>query len=290
MKNRKSTIKAYLFLLPAFVIFSSVVIVPTLYSFYLSFFSWNGIAEKKFVAFKNYINLFTVDPVFLTALRNNFIWILLTVFFTVSVSLLLAVVLNRSFKGRVVYRAIFYVPYMLSWVVVGVIWKWMYNPNMGFINEFLNVIGLSNLKLTWLSNPKIALYCVYMAALWQGVGQPMILFLSGLQTIPADVVEAATIDGAGKIKTFFYVTVPLLKETFVVVFATLIIAAMKVYDIIKVMTGGGPGNATQTLATYMYSQTFMYSNFGKGCAVASVMFLMMIVIIVPYVLYTAKDD
>lgn len=290
MKNRKSTIKAYLFLLPAFVIFSSVVIVPTLYSFYLSFFSWNGIAEKKFVAFKNYINLFTVDPVFLTALRNNFIWILLTVFFTVSVSLLLAVVLNRSFKGRVVYRAIFYVPYMLSWVVVGVIWKWMYNPNMGFINEFLNVIGLSNLKLTWLSNPKIALYCVYMAALWQGVGQPMILFLSGLQTIPADVVEAATIDGAGKIKTFFYVTVPLLKETFVVVFATLIIAAMKVYDIIKVMTGGGPGNATQTLATYMYSQTFMYSNFGKGSAVASVMFLMMIVIIVPYVLYTAKDD
>lgn len=290
MKNRKSTIKAYLFLLPAFVIFSSVVIVPTLYSFYLSFFSWNGIAEKKFVAFKNYINLFTVDPVFLTALRNNFIWILLTVFFTVSVSLLLAVVLNRSFKGRVVYRAIFYVPYMLSWVVVGVIWKWMYNPNMGFINEFLNVIGLSNLKLTWLSNPQIALYCVYMAALWQGVGQPMILFLSGLQTIPADVVEAATIDGAGKIKTFFYVTVPLLKETFVVVFATLIIAAMKVYDIIKVMTGGGPGNATQTLATYMYSQTFMYSNFGKGSAVASVMFLMMIVIIVPYVLYTAKDD
>lgn len=290
MKNRKSTIKAYLFLLPAFVIFSSVVIVPTLYSFYLSFFSWNGIAEKKFVAFKNYINLFTVDPVFLTALRNNFIWILLTVFFTVSVSLLLAVVLNRSFKGRVVYRAIFYVPYMLSWVVVGVIWKWMYNPNMGFINEFLNIIGLSNMKLTWLSNPQIALYCVYMAALWQGVGQPMILFLSGLQTIPADVVEAATIDGAGKIKTFFYVTVPLLKETFVVVFATLIIAAMKVYDIIKVMTGGGPGNATQTLATYMYSQTFMYSNFGKGSAVASVMFLMMIVIIVPYVLYTAKDD
>jgi len=290
LKNRKSTIKAYLFLLPAFVIFSSVVIVPTLYSFYLSFFSWNGIAEKKFVAFKNYVNLFTVDPVFLTALRNNFIWILLTVFFTVSVSLLLAVVLNRSFKGRVVYRAIFYVPYMLSWVVVGVIWKWMYNPNMGFINEFLNVIGLGNLKLTWLSNPKIALYCVYMAALWQGVGQPMILFLSGLQTIPADVVEAATIDGAGKIKTFFYVTIPLLKETFVVVFATLIIAAMKVYDIIKVMTGGGPGNATQTLATYMYSQTFMYSNFGKGSAVASVMFLMMIVIIVPYVLYTAKDD
>jgi len=284
LKQKKIDIKAYLFLLPAFVIFSSVVIVPTLYSFYLSFFSWNGIGEKKFVAFKNYVNLFTLDPVFITALKNNFIWILLTVLFTVTMSLLLAVVLNRSFKGRVVYRAIFYVPYMLSWVVVGVIWKWMYNPNMGFINEFLKVIGLGNLKVAWLSEPKIALYCVYFAALWQGIGQPMILFL------PGDVLEAATIDGAGKVKAFIHITVPMLKETFVVVFATLIIAAMKVYDIIKVMTGGGPGNATETLATYMYSQTFMYNNFGKGSAIASAMFLMMIFIIVPYVIYTAKED
>ena len=103
-------------------------------------------------------------------------------------------------------------------------------------------------------------------------------------------MEAAPIDGAGKINLFFRITIPMLKETFVVVFATLIIAAMKVYDIIKVMTGGGPGNSTETLATYMYSQTFMYNNFGKGSAVASVMFLMMIVIIVPYVLYTARED
>ena len=290
LKSKKTDIKSYLFLLPAFIIFSSVVIAPTIYSFYLSFFSWNGIGEKTFVALDNYLNLFLEDAVFLTALKNNFVWILLTIVFTVSLSLMLAVVLNRSFKGRVVYRAIFYVPYMLSWVVVGVIWKWMYNPNMGFINEFLEMIGLESLKVSWLSEPKIALYCVYFAALWQGVGQPMILFLSGLQTIPTDILEAATIDGASRVKAFFYITISMLKETFVVVFATLIIAAMKLYDIIKVMTGGGPGNATETLATYMYSQTFMYNNFGKGSAVASTMFLMMILIIVPYVIYTAKED
>ena len=290
LKSKKTDIKSYLFLLPAFIIFSSVVIAPTIYSFYLSFFSWNGIGEKTFVALDNYLNLFLEDAVFLTALKNNFVWILLTIVFTVSLSLMLAVVLNRSFKGRVVYRAIFYVPYMLSWVVVGVIWKWMYNPNMGFINEFLEMIGLESLKVSWLSEPKIALYCVYFAALWQGVGQPMILFLSGLQTIPTDILEAATIDGASRVKAFFYITIPMLKETFVVVFATLIIAAMKLYDIRKVMTGGGPGNATETLATYMYSQTFMYNNFGKGSAVASTMFLMMILIIVPYVIYTAKED
>lgn len=290
MRTRKSRLKACLFLFPAFVVFCSVVIFPTCYSFYLSFFSWNGIGDKQWIALRNYINLFTADPVFLTALRNNLLWIVMTVLFTVSVSLLLAVALNRSFKGRVVYRAIFYIPYMFSWVVVGVIWKWMYNPNMGFINEILELFGVETARLTWLSDPKIALYCVYVAALWQGVGQPMILFLSGLQTIPGDILEAATIDGAGKIKIFFSITIPMLRETFVVVFATLIIAAMKVYDIIKVMTGGGPGNATETLATYMYSQTFMYSNFGKGSAIASVMFLMMIVIIVPYVIYTARED
>ena len=196
LKSKKTDIKSYLFLLPAFIIFSSVVIAPTIYSFYLSFFSWNGIGEKTFVALDNYLNLFLEDAVFLTALKNNFVWSLLTMVFTVSLSLMLAVILNRSFKGRVVYRAIFYVPYMLSWVVVGVIWKWMYNPNMGFINEFLEMIGLGNLKVSWLSEPKIALYCVYFAALWQGVGQPMILFLSGLQTIPTDILEAATIYGA----------------------------------------------------------------------------------------------
>ncbi len=289
MKSKKSTIKAYLFLLPAFVIFCSVVIFPTIYSFYLSFFSWNGIGDKKFVALKNYINLFTVDSVFLTALKNNFLWIIMTVFFTVTVSLLLAVVLNRSFKGRVVYRAIFYIPYMLSWVVVGVIWKWMYNPNMGFINECLKAMGLTNLKLTWLSDPKIALYCVYVAALWQGVGQPMILFLSGLQTIPTDVLEAATIDGAGPIRKFFSVTVPLMKETFVMVLATLIVAAMKVYDIVQGLTGGGPNNSTQVLATYMYSQTFQYNNVGMGTAVACIMVVMMLIVIVPYVSFTAKE-
>ncbi len=277
-------------MLPAFIIFSSVVVFPTIYSFYLSFFSWNGIGPKTFIGLGNYINLITVDPVFLTALKNNLIWIVLTVCFTVTVSLFLAVVLNRHFKGRVIYRAIFYIPYMLSWVVVGVIWKWMYNPNMGFINEFLQIWGINTQKLTWLSNQKIALYCVYVAALWQSTGQPMILFLAGLQTIPSDILEAATIDGAGKVKAFFTITIPMLKETFVIVFATLIIAAMKVYDIIKVMTGGGPGTSTETLASYMYSQTFLYSNFGKGSAIACVMFLMMAFIIVPYVAYTAREE
>lgn len=282
--------KTGLFLFPALFIYIIVVVFPTVYSLFLSFCDWNGLGAKKFVGLKNYIQLFTSDSVFYTALRNNIIWIILTICLTVLLALLLALVLNRSFRGRIVYRAIFYFPYMLSWIIVGIIWKWMYNPNFGLINQVLGMVGLDSLKGAYLSNTKMALYCVFIAALWQGLGQPMLYFLAGLQTLPNDILEAAKIDGAGKFNLFFRVIVPMLKETFVIVLATQIIASMKVYDIVYVMTDGGPANSTQTLATYMYNQTFTYSNLGVGSAIATVMVLIMMVVIVPYVAFSTKDE
>lgn len=287
MRKRKSR---YLFMLPALLIYCSIVILPALYSVSLSFFKWNGLGEKTFVGFRNYVNLFTKDVVFQIAVKNNLIWIILTVLFTASFALLLAMILNRPFRGRVVYRAIFYFPYMLSWVVIGIIWKWIYNPNIGFLDEMLKIIGLGDLHIKWLSDPNMALYCIFIAALWQGVGQPMLYFLAGLQSIPQELYEAAKVDGAGKISLFIHITIPQLKETFVIVFATLIIASMKVYDVVYVMTNGGPANSTQTLASYMYSQTFSFSNLGTGSSIATIMMLIMMVIIIPYVLYTTKED
>ena len=286
----KEKFKTGLFLFPALFIYIVVVVFPTVYSLFLSFCDWNGLGAKKFVGLKNYIQLFTSDSVFYTALRNNIIWIILTICLTVLLALLLALVLNRSFRGRIVYRAIFYFPYMLSWIIVGIIWKWMYNPNFGLINQVLGMVGLDSLKGAYLSNTKMALYCVFIAALWQGLGQPMLYFLAGLQTLPNDILEAAKIDGAGKFNLFFRVIVPMLKETFVIVLATQIIASMKVYDIVYVMTDGGPANSTQTLATYMYNQTFTYSNLGVGSAIATVMVLIMMVVIVPYVAFSTKDE
>lgn len=286
----KEKFKTGLFLFPALFIYIIVVVFPTVYSLFLSFCDWNGLGAKKFVGLKNYIQLFTSDSVFYTALRNNIIWIILTICLTVLLALLLALVLNRSFRGRIVYRAIFYFPYMLSWIIVGIIWKWMYNPNFGLINQVLGMVGLDSLKGAYLSNTKMALYCVFIAALWQGLGQPMLYFLAGLQTLPNDILEAAKIDGAGKINLFFRVIVPMLKETFVIVLATQIIASMKVYDIVYVMTDGGPANSTQTLATYMYDQTFTYSNLGVGSAIATEMVLIMMVVIVPYVAFSTKDE
>ena len=286
----KEKLKAFSFLAPALLIYIIIIVFPGIYSVVLSLFEWNGVAEKRFVGLANYVKLFTNDDIFRIALKNNVIWIVLTVCITVVLALILALVLNGKFTGRIVYRSIFYFPYMLSWIVIGIIWKWMYNPNFGMINTFLGAVGLDSLKGSYLSNPKIALYCIFAATLWQGLGQPMLYFLAGLQTMSSDVLEAARIDGAGKINLFIRIIVPMLKETFVIVLATQIIASMKVYDIIYVMTDSGPANSTQTLATYMYNQTFSYNNLGMGSTVATIMVIIMMFIIVPYVIFSTKED
>lgn len=288
MKNKSDKL-AYLFILPAFIIYVSVIIIPTIDSFRFSMYRWNGIGEKVFVGFQNYTDLFFNDEVFRIALKNNVIWILLTLVFIVTISLLLALMLNEPYKGRTFFRGVFYFPSILSGILVSVVWRWMYNPNFGFINEFLTMIGLENLARSWLALPEIALYAVFFSAAWQGIGQPLILFLAGLQTIPSELLEAAEVDGASRLRRFLQIKIPLLKETFIMVFATLIIAAMRVYDVIFGLTGGGPANSTQTLATYMVQQTFTFSNVGMGAAIASVMLILMMIIIIPYVLFSTKE-
>ncbi len=290
MKKRKSfDLGAYAFLLPALIIYLSVIVAPVFYSLYISLFKWNGIGDKEFIALKNYINLFTDDPVFLIAIKNNMLWIVLTIAVTMTVALTFAVILNKQFKGRTFFRGFFYFPCVVATIAVAIIWRWIYNPNVGFINEFFKALGI-DYKQSWISDPKVSLFAIFIAALWQAVGQPMILFLAGLQTVPVEVLEAATIDGANAPRKFFHVTIPLLKETFIIVIATLVVAAMKVFDIVQGLTGGGPNNSTQMLSTYMYSQTFQYNNVGIGTTIASIMVLIMLVVIVPYISFTAKEE
>ncbi len=276
-------------MIPAGIIYLSVIVLPMLYSMVISLFKWNGIGRMEYVGLGNFINLFTKDEVFIISLKNNLIWLVLTIIVTMSVGLILAVVLNKQFRGRTFFRGFFYFPCVIAPIAVAIIWRWIYNPNIGFINEFFKLIGY-NYSQTWISDAKISLYCVFAASLWQTVGQTMILFLAGLQVVPVDVLEAAKIDGASGARRFFRVTVPLMKDVFVIVIATLTVSALRVYDIVAGLTGGGPSNATQMLSTYMYSQTFQYSNVGMGTAVAFIMVLMMLVVIVPYVMFTVKED
>ena len=284
--KKKSSVSAYLFMLPALIIYLSVIVFPIGYSLYISAYSGNGIAKMKYVGFGNYIKMFK-DPVMWISFKNTIIWILLTVFVTMTVALVLALLLSRAFKGRTFFRAFFYFPCVISGISVAIIWRWIYNPQIGFINQFTKALGI-DFSQTWLSNEKVALYGLFAASLWQAVGQPMILFIAGIQAVPEDILEAADIDGAGKVRKFFNITAPMIKETFIMVISTLVIAAMKVYDIVKGLTDGGPNNSTQVLASYMYNQVYQYNNIGYGTAIAIFMVVIMLVIIVPYLVFTAR--
>jgi raffinose/stachyose/melibiose transport system permease protein len=289
--KKNNRFAGYMFLLPAALIYLSVIVVPAIYSFYLSFFKWNGVSPtKKFVGIKNYVNEILNDRTFAIAVKNNIVWVLLTMIFMVGIALLLALLINREFKGRVVFRGIFYFPYVLSGVIVGIIWSWIYHPQLGLITNIMNLLHLGEYSKAFLADTKTAFYAVFLAALWQGVGAPMILFLAGLQTIPKDLFEAANLDGANKFQTFISITIPMLRETFVIVFALQVISSVKVYDIVYAMTGGGPAQSTQVMATWMVTQSFRFSNVGVGTAIACIMVLVLMVVIIPFVLFMAKEE
>jgi raffinose/stachyose/melibiose transport system permease protein len=258
---------------------------------FLSFFKWNGISpHKQFVGFHNYHYLFANDSVFAIALRNNIIWMVLFLLIPVTVGLFMALVLNRYFKGRVVYRGLFYFPYILSNIIVAVIWQWMYYPQQGFFDQFLKLFGMSHDGAGWMGNPHTAIYTVVLAAAWQGAGAPMVLFLAGLQAIPQESYEAAMIEGASKFQTLLYVTIPLLKETFVVVISTTMVGALRVFDIVYAMTSGGPAESTEVLATWMYKETYTFNHLGLGSAIAVVMVVLIAVVTIPYITAASREQ
>lgn len=279
---------ALFFLLPGLAIYLAVIIVPALYSLYLSFLKWDGVSAKTFVGFGNYVQLFTNDPIFRIALKNNVIWSVASLLVIPTVSLLLALLLNRKFKGRIVFRGVFYFPYILSNIVVALMWSWLYHPSQGLINEVLKFVGLK--PVGWLSDPKLALYSVFAAAVWQGLGAPMILFLAGLQTIPEEPYEATIVEGANSWQRLVYITLPLLREAFVIVIATTLIGAMKVFDIIYAMTGGGPAEQTQVLASLMYFESFRYNDVGAGSAISWILVIVVLIIAVPYIMTMSKKS
>lgn len=285
--NREKGSTAYLFMLPAFIIYISVIIFPIFYSLYISFRAGTGVGVMEFVGLQNYAQM-AHDAVFWQSLRHTFIWIVLTVVITMTVSLCFAVLLNQRMRGRTFFRGLFYFPSVIAIVAVGTIWRWIYNPQLGIINSFFRLVGI-NYTQTWISDTHTVLMAVFIASLWQGIGQPMILFLAGLQAVDTQCLEAADIDGANAVQKFFRVTVPLMKDTFIMVICTLVIAAMKVYDIVKALTDGGPNHASEMLATYMYSQTFTYNNVGYGTAIAVVMVLIMLIVIIPYMSFNTRE-
>ena len=289
-RKDRSRLLPWAFLAPALGIYVIVVAYPMVYSAYLSFFSWDGVSpSKQFVGLQNYFTLFLKDKIFWIALRNNAIWLVAALLIPTSIGLGLAVLLNKPFRGSSIYRSVFYFPAILSLAIVGLIWNWIYLPDIGLINQILSGLGLTFLQHNWLSDPKFALYAVMLAAAWNAAGLPMLLFLAGLQTINPEVLEAAQVDGAGPVRRFFHITFPLLRETTLIVLAITAINSLKVYDIIYAMTYGGPANSTQVLSTWMYFQTYNYNSVGHGTAIAVVLFLLTLIFAIPYIRMIGKE-
>ena len=278
----------YWLLFPALCIYVIFLIYPMVDSLVVSLHKWDGVsAERVFVGLNHYGEFFK-DPMSRLVLRNNLLWMVFTLIFPTSIGLGLAIVLDKNIPGKLLFRSIFYLPAILPMVAVGLIWAWIYNPFFGVVNTFLKAVGLASWTHGWLSEAETALPSVMVTSAWKNVGLPMILFLAGLQSIPREMYEAAKIDGAGAFQCFRYITIPSLRETFVIVISLLVVSGLKIFDLVYVMTWGGPGRKTQVLATWMYFNTFIYHNAGYGSAIAWIMTIVIMLIAFPYIRLMSK--
>jgi len=278
------------FLLPALVIYAVFALYPMVNALELSFYDWDGVSvERNFVGVQNYIQIFTQDPVFWTAVKNSLIWVFLSLLVPTMVGMLLALALNQRIFGRTSLRAIFYLPAIIASIAVATIWGWMYNPILGVINASLKSLGMNSAIQDWLGDPKIALYSIFVAYVWQSSGVAMVLFLAGLQGVPEELKEAARVDGANNWQIFWHVIIACLRETFIVVIVLTIINSLKVFDLIVGMTSGGPGQSTQVLALWSYTQSFGLHDFGNGMAIAMVLLAITLIIVIPYLIWTSRE-
>ncbi|NUJ88661.1 sugar ABC transporter permease [Plantibacter sp. MCCC 1A11337] len=290
---RTGFIAALPFLAPALAAYLVFVVGPTVESIRLSFFEWSGFqgAPQEFVGVKNYVRIFTQDPVFWTAFSNTLVWVVLSLFIPLGLGLGLALALNRPLFGRNVFRSMFYIPGVLAPIAIANMWRWMYNPNYGVgvtLAELFNLPWLAEIQ--WLGDKNLALYSIFAAFVWQIAGTNMVLFLAGLQSVSPEHVEAARLDGANAWQVFWNVTFPALRPTTVVVLVLTIINSIKVFDLIVGMTGGGPAQGTQVLALWSFQQSFTNHEYGMGNAIATVLLVITLLIVVPYMVWTARQE
>ncbi len=280
-----------LFLLPALILFLIFVIYPIFQSVYYSLFDWKGFGPAvDFVGLDNFINILT-DKVFLIALRNGVFIIAFSLVFQLPLSLALAVLVGRDLPGRVFFRTIFFMPYVLSEVMAAIMWLFLYNadPERGLLNALL-VLFPGGKAIPWLSDTNIVLPAVFLAITWKYFGFHMLLYLAGLQNIPIEIEEAGRVDGANSFQNFFYITLPLLGSTIRTSVYLSVLGSLQQFILVWIMTKGGPVNASETLATYMYRFGFVRFQLGYGSAVAIYMFLICLTFSLVYRRLTRQPD
>lgn len=278
----KFALQAYAFLLPSFVGLLVFLILPIIAVAVLSFFNWGLIAQPTFIGLGNYSRLFGSSS-FWHSLLVTFYYILLNIPMQTVFALLLALLLNQKIPGRGIFRTLFVVPWMATAVAMGIVWQWIFDPQYGSLNSFLSLFHITG--PAWLSSPGWALPAIAAVNIWQYTGYNMLFFLAGLQGIPPDFYEASSLDGAGPVRKFFTITLPLLTPTLFFVLVTDVIGSAQVFDTVYVMTQGGPGNATSVLNFTIFQQAFVFFHAGYASALSMVLFAILLIITLLQVLF-----
>jgi raffinose/stachyose/melibiose transport system permease protein len=276
-------------MLPALGLYALFVLFPIVQAARFSLYDWNGLEPlDQFVGLANFERALS-DPTFLGAVNHNAVIVVLSLAVQIPIAVGLALMLNRQFRGRAVMRLIFFAPYVIAEVITAIVWSLLLQPN-GLTEHFLTAIGLGELYQPWLADPDTVLMALFFIITWKYFGFHMILLLAGLQNIPREVEEAAAIDGASRWQGIRYVTLPLLGPTLRVSVFLSIIGSLQLFDLVWVTTRGGPVNASNTMAVYMFDRGFVRFQFGYGSAVAVILFLICFVLALAYQRWVMRRD
>lgn len=290
MKAKKRRDRAWycLFVLPLVTIFSIIVIIPFIIGIVYSFFKWDGLPmhPKIFVAFDNYIRLFS-DERFMTSALHTIIFTVVAVLLINILGLAFALIVTTKLKTRNVARTMLFMPYLIGGLLLGYIWKFIFGEGFNIIGEML---GAENVFFNWLTDPKLALVALIIVATWQMAGYIMIIYITGIQGIPDDVIEAAAVDGAGFWQTLFKIKFPLIMPSFTICLFMSLSNCFKIFDTNLSLTGGGPNNATEMFAMNIYNEIFKLNNYGYGQAKAILFFLVVAAITLVQVSITKKKE
>lgn len=269
--SNSERIAAWIFIFPAVLGIIIFIIIPIFFSFGLSFAKWDLLNPIEFVGFDNYKEILT-EPLFGKILLNTVIFALATSIFGVIIPLILASILNRKIRGSEFFKTAYFLPFITPMIVIGIIWQWIFDPNIGLLNKVLQI------HVNWLYDPHWAMPALIIVSVWKLIGYNMIIFLSSLSGISNSMFEAAKIDGANPFETFLYVTIPLLSPTIFFVVIITAVSSFQIFDLIYLMTQGGPLDSTNVLVYAIYKNAFEYFNAGKASAIAYVLFIIILIL------------
>lgn len=280
----------FLFILPALIFYLIFFVQPFVNTIYYSLTDWNGVnPTKQFIGFDNYVRMAN-DRLLWLSLSHNVTWIIVGTVAPIVIALPLALILSNLGRGRLFFQTGYFMPHILSGVVIAMIWGWIYNPLFGLLNYVLRAVGLDGLTRAWLGDPNTALLAIIAAAVWGYFGFCLVIFMAGLQNLDVDQIEASRIDGANAVQRFWYVIVPQMRYVLNMVIVYTLIGGFNVFDIAYVMTRGGPANHTELIGTYTYKMAFQENRIGYGATLAMLMMVLSLVTSLIYNIMRNRGD